>query len=89
MDCVIDGVVCIQQRNDPVYGAQDLQTWSWGFQAIGGITASLVGGFCVQYAEARYSFLCYAMISLFGCLTALNLSPHMEDIEHQLSSMIE
>jgi len=31
MDCVIDGVTCIQQRNDPLNGAQDLQTWSWSF----------------------------------------------------------
>jgi hypothetical protein len=30
MDVVIDGLSCILQRNDPVNGASDLQSWAWG-----------------------------------------------------------
>ena len=47
MDSVIDGITCVQQRKDHKYGAQDLQTWSWTFQSVGGISSSIIGGFIV------------------------------------------
>ena len=88
MDVVIDGMTCIQQRNDPIYGAQDLQTWSWSWQSIGAITASVVGSFMTQYWEPRFSFIVYAMVAFVGMLTAIKMHPKMEDIDHQMDSMV-
>ena len=82
MDCVIDGITCIQQRNDPVYGAQDLQTWAWSVQSIACIFVSIVGGYIVQYTKARYSFLLYALVAFSGLVSASMMNKTLEDSDY-------
>ena len=82
MDVVIDGITCAQQRRDPERGAQDLQTLAWFSQSVGAISASIIGGYIVDYSEARYCFYLYAMISLGVAITAYWMSQDLEETSH-------
>lgn len=81
MDVVIDGLSCILQRNDPVNGASDLQSWAWGSQSVGGIVAAIVGSVIVQYSEPRYSFLVYSLVAFGGAVTASRINRKVENID--------
>ena len=53
----------------------DLQTWAQCFLGIGAITASLIGGLIVQYSKSRYSFLAWAVVSVFCFMSAYKMTP--------------
>lgn len=79
MDVVIDGITCIQQRKDPEFGSQDLNTWAWVLQGCGAIVGSGIGGLIVQYWVPRYAFFAYAAVSFSGSMCSYYLSPALED----------
>lgn len=81
MDTTIDAITCAQQRKDPKHGAQDLQTWSWFFSASGSIFSSLVGGFIVQYSEARYCFYLYSIVTFGSLLTGIYMKANLDKVE--------
>lgn len=45
MDVVVDGLMVVQQRRDPISGSEDLQTFSWAMVGLGGVLGSLFGGY--------------------------------------------
>ena len=45
MDVVVDGIVVVQQRKDPLNGAENLQTMNYVMAGVGGVLGTLLAGF--------------------------------------------
>lgn len=78
MDVVIDGICCVQQRKDPVNGAQDLQTYSWVSLSISQILTGYIGGYLYENSEGRYAFILYAAVVFFSLIFAYNMPVNLE-----------
>ncbi len=44
-DAIIDALMCMQARRDPIHGSEDLNSYTWLWLAIGGIVGSVSAGF--------------------------------------------
>ena len=54
-DVIVDALMVIQARRHPD-GAEDLQTMSWSFLALGGLTGSIVAAFLTENYDPSYCF---------------------------------
>ena len=84
MDVVVDGLMVVQQRNDPENGSENLQSFCWSFLAIGGVIGSLCGGYITEYIDPRWA---YAVMAVFGfaVMTAgILMDSHLEQDSNAL-----
>ena len=44
-DAIIDALMCMQARRDPINGSEDLNSYTWIWLSIGGIIGSISAGF--------------------------------------------
>jgi MFS family permease len=81
MDVIADSIMVIQSRRFPEDGSEQLQSFSWNCLALGGIIASLAGGFLTQNFHPNYSFLAAAVPSVSLLILSYSLPPSIERVE--------
>nr|CCA22642.1 folateBiopterin Transporter (FBT) family putative [Albugo laibachii Nc14] len=74
IDVVIDARVVEVSRLDPVNGANDLQSVSWGAMAIGGVIGSTLSGPATETLGVRASFFFAAIGPLLVFIMALRMT---------------
>lgn len=74
IDVVIDARVVEVSRLDPVNGANDLQSVSWGAMAIGGVIGSTLSGPATDTLGVRASFFFAAVGPLLVFIMALRMT---------------
>jgi MFS family permease len=82
VNVVVDAIMCIQARKDPVNGSQDLMSIAWFSQGIGGITGCVVGGYLTEYCDPKWTYL---IMSIMGFIIAINgmfLTQECEEAEN-------
>jgi predicted MFS family arabinose efflux permease len=75
MDVVIDGITCIQQKNDPKNGAEDVQTFAQFTRNAASISGSLFGGLLAKHSQPQYAFYIYGVVSLICCVSSYKMGP--------------
>ena len=78
---VVDAIVCIQSRKDPVHGSQDLMSLAWIANGIGGVLGCLLGGFLTEKLHPKYSYLIFSIMGLILVASGINLSANAERVE--------
>ena len=82
MDCVVDGLMVQQQRIDPAYGSEELQSLSWAMYGVGGVAGSLFVGYTTQNDCNELTFIALAalgmLLSIIGCTMSMNLESAAE-----------
>lgn len=81
MDVIVDSIMVIQSRHFPEDGSEQLQAFSWNCLALGGIVASLAGGFLTQNFHPNYSFMAAAVPSVALLILSYSLPPSIERVE--------
>jgi MFS family permease len=77
MDVVIDGLMVVNSRLDPVAGSEDLQSWSWTFYGVGGIVGCILAGYFLSgYDEAGNPagnpYACYLIMAGVAAVIAVS-----------------
>jgi hypothetical protein len=78
MDVVVDGMMVINSKSDPTGGSEDLQSYSWMFYGLGGITgcgasALFLSGHDPVTGEANGNpYPCFLMMTVFGGLVGIS-----------------
>ena len=84
MDCVVDGLMVQQQRIDPTYGSEELQSLSWAMYGVGGVVGSLFVGYTTQNDCNELTFIALAvlgmLLAIIGCTMSMNLESAAEQI---------
>lgn len=84
MDCVVDGLMVQQQRIDPTYGSEELQSLSWAMYGVGGVAGSLFVGYTTQNDCNELTFIALAalgmLLAIVGCTMSMNLESAAEQI---------
>jgi hypothetical protein len=62
MDVVVDGLMVINSRLNPNSGSEELQTYSWIFYGLGGVTGCSLAGYFVENANP---YPCFYIMSIF------------------------
>ena len=65
LNTVIAGFCTVQQRIDPINGAQDLQSWSSWWGTFASIGSAYLGGWLSQHNLGIYGFAGAGVISVF------------------------
>lgn len=86
INVVVDAIVCVQARKDPVHGSQDLMSLAWIANGLGGVAGCLLGGYMTQYCHPKYSFLIFSIMGLILALCGLGLSAECELDEQELQA---
>ena len=77
-DAIIDALIVMQSRRDEKYGSSDLNSFSWGWLSLGGITGSVTAGYLTEFLNPRVSFLICAILGLLVALLGGTMSPKVE-----------
>ena len=84
MDVVVDGLMVQQQRIDPTYGSEELQSLSWAMYGIGGVGGALLVGYTTENDCNGYAFMALAtlafLITIVGCTMSMSLESSSEAI---------
>lgn len=88
INVVVDAIVCVQARKDPVHGSQDLMSLAWIANGLGGVAGCLLGGYMTQYCHPKYSFLIFSIMGLMLALCGLSLSDECELDEQELQQQL-
>lgn len=84
INVVVDAIVCVQARKDPVHGSQDLMSLAWMTQGVGGVAGCLLGGYMTQYCHPKYTFLIFSVMGLVLAVSGLFLSKECELDEQEI-----
>lgn len=63
-DVIVDSMMVMQSRRDPVNGSERLQSFSWLCKASGGVIATVITSFMTEYLHPRWCFLFYSVLGL-------------------------
>lgn len=77
-DAIIDALMVMQARRDPIHGSQDLNSYSWVWLAFGGITGSISAGFLTQYLNPHTSFFICGLLGLLISVLGLNMNRNID-----------
>ena len=78
MDVIVDGMMVQQQRLDPEYGSEELQSLSYAFYGIGGVVGSLFVGYTTQNDCNELTFIALATIGLLIAIVGFTMSMELE-----------
>ena len=81
INVVVDAIVCVQARKDPLHGSQELMSLAWMAQGFGGVIGCLLGGYMTQYCHPKYSFLIFSVMGLVLAVSGCFLSKECEQDE--------
>ena len=77
-DVIVDSLMCIQARAYPKDGSEELTSFSWTCQSIGGLLGSVTAAIITEYYPPQYCFVIVSVMA-FGILAvAMNLSVELE-----------
>jgi len=69
MDAIVDALMCIQARKDPVNGSSQLQSLAWVCMATSMIIGGVLAGIFTEKLTPSY---CFGLYAVFGLLVAAN-----------------
>ena len=67
MDVIVDAMMVIQAKRDPLNGSQELQSLSQGFSGMAAIFGGLTAAFTLESLDP---YVCFAIYSVFGLVVA-------------------
>ncbi|CDW82904.1 folate-biopterin transporter family [Stylonychia lemnae] len=77
-DAMIDALMVMQARKDPFYGSQNLNSFTWTWLSIGGITGSISAGFLTQYLNPHISFTICGILGLMIMTLSIMMNKTVE-----------
>ena len=77
-DVIVDSMMVMQSRRDPVNGSEKLQSFSWLAKSIGGVVATIITSFMTEYLHPRWCFLFYSILGLPVFFTGMCLSKEID-----------
>ena len=78
MDVVVDSMMVIQSKKDPVNGSEKLQGYSWTVRGIGGISGSIISAYMTEYYHPQWCILIYSCIGFFIAYSGSMLNPEID-----------
>ena len=72
-DVVVDGAMVTQAKLDPKGGSEDLQAFSWGSAAVGGICGLLWVGHMTQIGYSKESFFVAPILGMTTVISSIFL----------------
>lgn len=78
MDVVVDSMMVIQAKKDPLNGSEKLQGYSWTVRGIGGISGSIISAFMTEYFHPKWCILIYSTIGFFIAYSGFMLNPEID-----------
>ena len=72
-DVIVDGLMVEKSKIDKVNGANDLQRYTWGCFFIGSMMGTILGGYGLDYIDARYIIACISFSSLLIVCSSVSL----------------
>lgn len=78
-DVIVDSLMVIQARKDPRCGAEELNTFLFTMNAIGGLFGSITAAILTQNFEPRYCFFFSALIGLSIAISSYRLNESVEN----------
>lgn len=78
MDVVVDGLMVIMAKKDPLVGSEDLQTFSWVMYGVGGVIGSIIGGEITNNLDPYDTFYVIALVGLIISLLAFMMDHSLE-----------
>ena len=90
-DVIVDSMMVMQSRRDPVNGSERLQSFSWLCKASGGIIATVITSYMTEYLHPRWCFLFYSVLGLpvFFSGMCLNKQIDQEGLDEMSDSPLE
>lgn len=70
-DVIVDALIIIQARKDPVNGSAYLSTFTWTCQAAGGLSGAISAAFLTQDNDPKVCFIIYAFLGVLLLIGAL------------------
>jgi len=87
MDVVVDGLMVSNSKKDPLYGSEDLQSYSWIMSGFGGVAGALMGGEITRMSKPFWAFYIISVSGMImGCL-GLTMDKSVESINDDLIKM--
>lgn len=86
-DTIVDGLIVVQQRRDPLHGSQDLQVFSYICLAFGGVVPNALA---ILLSLKMSLSACYVVPSIIGCAilaSALMLSAEADKNNEEFMAM--
>ncbi|CDW84495.1 UNKNOWN [Stylonychia lemnae] len=77
-DSIIDALMVMQARRDPIHGSEDLNSYTWIWLAIGGMVGSLSAGYLTEYLDPHRSFLLCGLLGLLISFLGLRLNKEID-----------
>ena len=77
-DVIVDSMMVMQSRRDPVNGSEKLQSFSWLAKSIGGVVATIITSFMTEYLHPRWCFLFYSILGLPVFFSGMCLNKHID-----------
>ena len=87
LDVIVDGMIVVEQRKDPVHGSADLQVFSYICLAAGGILPNAIAIPVALYYGLSFCFLVPAVIGFLILAAALDLSASSTHEKQQILDM--
>lgn len=69
MDVIVDGLMVMQAKRDPVFGTQDLVAYQMLVTGLASISGGLFGAY---FTDQGNPFYCFKIISFMGLLCSLS-----------------
>jgi len=75
---VIDAILVVQARRDPLLGSQDLFSVAFFFQGVAGVIGCIIAAFMMDQYHPKYAFLTYSIWGLVITICSFFLSREAE-----------
>ena len=77
-DVIVDSLIVIQARKDPVNGSAYLSTFTWSCEAAGGLIGAISAAFLTQDNDPKVCFMIYAFLGLILLFCSIQMRSEIE-----------
>jgi len=78
MDTIVDALMVIQARRDPVYGSKELQTLGYICIGISGVVGALIAAFLTGFLNPYWCFFTYSWFGFIVSFSGVVLKKEIE-----------
>jgi len=78
VDVIIDALMVQQSRKDPIYGSEDLNSYSWLWLSVGGASGCFLAAYLTQYLDPYYSFMICEIVCTLLAMVAFHLNDEID-----------